>query len=112
MSSDRQSGGFDAEREAGYEAVLKAIVLKVLEGLPCEAFLFGSRPRGEARRSSDFDIGIRGLSPEAFSRARRIIEEEVEEGPIPHEVDVVDFDRASEPFKSAALAGGIVWKSA
>ncbi len=103
--------GFDELREASYEAELKRIVLGATQGLSCEVFLFGSRARGEARRSSDFDIGIRGLSPEIFTRVRRSIEDAVEESCIPHEVDVVDFDRAGEPFLSVALRWRVVWKS-
>jgi hypothetical protein len=35
----------------------------------------------------------------------------VEESNLPHEVDVVDFDSAFEPFRSAALKERMVWKS-
>jgi hypothetical protein len=57
-------------------------------------------------------VGIRGLSAAAFSDVRRRITDAVEEGNIPHEVDVVDFSRASESFRSIALKDRIVWKNA
>jgi predicted nucleotidyltransferase len=111
MTHAPRTDSFDEKREAGYEAELRKTVLEACTGLSCEVFLFGSRARGTARRASDFDVGILGLSPEEFARVKRIIEDRVEEGPIPHEVDVVDFERATEPFRTPALEGRVVWKN-
>ena len=102
----------DHEREKEFEVSLPEIVLAICSEYECEIFIFGSRARGDIKRSSDFDLGIRGLSAAAFSDVRRRIVEEVEEGNIPHEVDVVDFDRASEPFRSMAFEDRSVWKKA
>jgi predicted nucleotidyltransferase len=102
---------FDEEREAGFERELREIALSAASGLACEIFLFGSRAQKKARRASDFDIGIRGLSVREFGAVKERIEEAVEESHIPHGVDVVDFDRALEPFKSAAAKERVVWKS-
>ncbi|MFZ4616001.1 MAG: nucleotidyltransferase family protein [Rectinemataceae bacterium] len=71
---------------------------------------FGSRAKGLARRSSDFDIGIRGLERDDFIRFKRRIEEWVEYSPIPHSVDIVNFDFAPEPLRSLGLRDRIVWK--
>lgn len=101
----------DSAREAEFERVLRALVLEAVAKLPCEVFLFGSRARGETRRASDFDIGIRGLSKDSFETIRRHIEDAVEDGPILHEVDIVDFDSATEPFRTAALEDRVVWKN-
>jgi predicted nucleotidyltransferase len=79
--------------------------------MACEIFLFGSRAQKRTRRSSDFDIGIRGLSAKEFDALKSSIVEAVEESHIPHEVDVVDFDRALEPFRSVAQRERVVWKS-
>jgi predicted nucleotidyltransferase len=103
--------GVDYARESGYEALLRELVLSAVACMPCEVFLFGSRARGAHGRASDFDIGIRGLSEREFESVKRRIEDEVEEGPIPHDIDIVDFDRVSEPFRSAALKDRIIWKS-
>ena len=51
-----------------------------------------------ARRTSDFDIGIRGLHAKEFMAVKAWIVDAVEECHIPHEVDVVDFDSAPEPL--------------
>jgi predicted nucleotidyltransferase len=101
----------DEEREAEFERRLREIALSAASELDCEIFLFGSRAQKRTRRSSDFDIGIRGLSERDFRNLKEQIEEAVEESSIPHEVDVVDFDRANEPFKSIAMKERVVWKS-
>jgi len=102
----------DAEREALFERQLRDIVLSIVGERPCTVFLFGSRAQAMTRRSSDFDIGIQGLVPDEFERQRRLIVAAVEESHIPHDVDVVDFDRVSEPFLSEARKEIQVWKSA
>ena len=101
----------DLSKEADFEGQVRALVLRTVSDSACEVFLFGSRARGETRRDSDLDIGIRGLSADAFARVKRLVEDSVEEGNIPHEVDIVDFDRAREPFRSIALKDRIIWKS-
>jgi predicted nucleotidyltransferase len=111
MSAERDPT-IDPERDAFYEGQLRELILDKTSGLSCEVFLFGSRAKGKARRASDFDIGIRGLSEKSFESVRRSITDSVEEGNIPHDVDIVDFDRATEPFRSVALKGRIIWKNA
>ena len=101
----------DLERESDFELRLRGIVLDAVADARCEVFLFGSRARGETRRASDFDIGIRGLSAEGFRRVKRLVEDAVEDGNIPHEVDVVDFDNATEPFRGLALKDRVIWKN-
>ena len=102
----------DRLREAEFEAMLRNYVLEECADLRCEIFLFGSRARGAIRRSSDFDIGIRGLSPEQFRRVSRRVEDWVEESRIPHRVDLVDFDRAEASFQAIATKETQIWKSA
>jgi predicted nucleotidyltransferase len=102
----------DHAREKEFEVRLREIVLSICSAYPCEVFLFGSRARGDTKRSSDFDVGIRGLPATVFSELRRKIEDAVEEGNIPHDVDIVDFNRVLEPFSSIALKDRIVWKNA
>jgi len=103
--------GIDEAKEADFELQLRALVLSAAADLACEIFLFGSRAQKRTRRSSDFDIGVQGLSAREFRVLKERIEESVEESSIPHEVDVVDFDRAPEPFRSVALKERKVWKS-
>jgi len=101
----------DEAREAGFERQLRDLVLAAASDMACEIFLFGSRAQKRTRRSSDFDIGIKGLSAREFNALKERIVESVEESHIPHDVDVVDFDRASEPFWSVAQKEREVWKS-
>lgn len=101
----------DEKREAEFERRLRDIVLGAASGMACEIFLFGSRAQKRTRRSSDFDIGIRGLSEREFRVLKERVVQAVEESSIPHEVDVVDFDRALEPFRSVAQRERVVWKS-
>ena len=111
MDEGRSRTYVDPAREAEYERRVRELILSETSGSRCEVFLFGSRARGQARRTSDFDIGIRGLTKTAFETLKRRIEDAVEDGPIPHEVDLVDFDSATEPFSSVALKDRIVWKN-
>lgn len=104
-------GDVDLERETSYERTVQKIVLDAVGAFDCEVFLFGSRARGEVRRSSDFDIGIRGLEAKAFREVKRRIDDAMEAGNVPHDVDVVDFDRAEESFRAVALKDTVQWKS-
>ena len=65
------------------------------------AFLFGSRVTGENRPHSDYDLGIEGpwaLSPREWGE----LHDALEEAPIIHAVDVVDFAAANHEFKERA----------
>ena len=65
------------------------------------AFLFGSRATGENRPHSDYDLGIEGprpLSPREWGE----LHDALEEAPILHAVDVVDFAAANDAFKERA----------
>lgn len=102
---------FDPVREQHYEALLQKKVLELCEAYSCKVYLFGSRARGEGRRSSDFDIGIEGLDEKSFYRIKGDIEDWVEESPIPHTVDVVNFSQCEETFLQNARKGAKVWKT-
>ncbi len=101
----------DAEREAAFLEEVKRIALEAAAGMNCELFLFGSRAAGNIRRSSDFDIGVRGLSVTEFDILKRRIVDTVEESAVLHSADVVDFDRADGRFIEIAERTKVVWKS-
>jgi len=103
---------FDEARESVFEAELRSMVLAIARGFSCQIFLFGSRARKESRRTSDFDIGVTGLSAKQFGSLKGLIEEAVEESRIPHRVDVVDFDRVDAAFRDLAERDKVEWKSA
>ena len=56
----------------------KRIVMGKLRGIAAQAYLFGSRARGDARRRSDIDIGILldpAESPEILAEIRDALAE-------------------------------------
>lgn len=55
--------------------------------------VFGSRATGEARRASDIDLAVRApsMSPGEWARLRL----DLEDAPIPYEVDVVNVDEVA-----------------
>jgi predicted nucleotidyltransferase len=101
----------DKVREKEYTRKLKQEVLRRSESFVCSIFLFGSRVSGELKRSSDFDIGVRGLSEREFSRLKRLLEGIEDDLNLPHSVDIVDFERVDESFAARIDREGVdVWK--
>jgi len=73
--------------------------------------LFGSRARGQARRRSDFDLGVRlraRAGVDALNRFRAAVEDG---GRIISKVDIVDLLTASPALAAADAAEGIVWQN-
>ena len=71
-------------------------------------FLFGSRARGDARRTSDIDVAVlpeAPLIPGTLARLR----EALEESDIPYRVEITDLSTVSEAFRRKVLAEGIPW---
>ena len=89
---------------------MRELVLRETSNLDCTILLFGSRARGEHRRSSDIDIAFSGLSEQAFTRVRDHLLAEIEESIIPHHVDLVNMDTAPGDFRNVAMKEVIVWK--
>ena len=96
--------------ERNYLNQMRDLVLRVTSNLDCTIFLFGSRARGEHRRSSDIDIAFSGLSEPVFTKVRDDLLSELEESVIPHHVDLVNIDTASSDFRDIAMGKVIVWK--
>ncbi len=108
----RPESPVDAQKEAAYLETVRTMVLNLLEPYHCQAFLFGSRVHGPLKRSSDFDIGLRGLPPDQFNKLKGILLEAMDESPVPHSIDVVNFDTVSPEFSRQALKDIVVWKTA
>ncbi len=85
------------------EKEIKNIIFKFLDSKDYEVFIFGSRASKEAKKFSDYDIGIIGkeIIP---SHKKAMIEEDLEESNIPYRVDIVDFSLVSPEFKCIALS--------
>ena len=96
--------------ERNYLDQMRDLALQVTSNLDCTIFLFGSRARGEHRRSSDIDIGFSGLSESLFTKVRDHLLAELEESVIPHRVDLVNIDSVSSDFRDVAMERVIVWK--
>jgi predicted nucleotidyltransferase len=64
--------------------------------------LFGSRARGDARRNSDFDIGVVGENPLPLSIFFEM-EDQLKALPTLYKIDWVDLNKASHRLKEQAL---------
>ena len=60
-----------------------------------ELFLFGSRARGDAKRTSDWDIWVRGPWPMSCEMNRSLRSQIYD---LPWNIDLVDFAYVSEEF--------------
>lgn len=88
-------------------AEVRRIVLSHIGGR-ARVFLYGSRARGTATRTSDIDVGIvpdQPLPPGLLSDMR----EALEESTIPYPVEVVDLSRTDSQFRDRVLKDAIEW---
>ncbi len=88
--------------------VVRRIVLSGLRGHPARVFLFGSRARGDARRTSDIDVAILPEGPIPDGLLARI-RDELEESLVPFAVDLVDLRDAPTGLRERALQEGTEW---
>lgn len=95
MSKDALQAVRDAERMA------LDIVRAHLPDRAYRVFLFGSRAGGTAHERSDIDIGIEGPRAVPHETLAAIVET-IDEMPTLYSVDVVDFARVPETFRSVA----------
>ncbi len=101
----------DKVREQEYQQKLKQEVLRRTETIDCTIFLFGSRVTGNIKRSSDFDIGVSGLSEREFSRLKQQLEGIEDDLNLPHSVDIVNFEAADKFFAARIDREGVeLWK--
>jgi len=88
---------------------LKYSVLDSLKNEDARIYFFGSRARGEGRKSSDVDLAVdSGGRDISFTLA--LLRERLEESSCPYRVDVVDMNRAGEPLRRRIKKEGILWK--
>lgn len=104
MSADQAR----ARREKRWLDTVRRLTLRAVADLPVDVYLFGSRARGDACRTSDIDIAIdpRGDVP------RRVISdlrEALEECHVPVRIDVIDLRDARADFRARVLGEGIRW---
>ena len=91
------------------EAAIQQVIAKHVDLDESFVFLFGSRAGvGGGRLSSDYDVGLyQGRAIPLVTIAK--IKDELEERPIPVDVDIVDFSTVPEEFKKLALTTVKVW---
>jgi uncharacterized protein len=90
-------------------AELRRIILDALGTREAEVWLFGSCARGDVRQHSDIDIAIlpRDTLPDGFFAT---LAAEIEEGPIPYDVDLVDLRRADPALVEEVRREGVKWR--
>ncbi len=96
------------EEEARWLEAIRAIVFRELAGVSARVWLFGSRARGTARRTSDIDIAVDGPIPIGLLSHVR---EALEESNVPVRVDVIDLRDADAGFRARVLEEGVLWSS-
>jgi predicted nucleotidyltransferase len=90
------------------ESIIKRVISKNINPDNVFVFLFGSRASGGARVSSDYDIGLYQGEKIPLSVVARI-KDQLDDYPIPMDVDVVDFALATDEFKNLALRDIKIW---
>ena len=85
------------------EKEIKKNISRFLNPKEYQVFIFGSRVTGQAKKYSDYDVGIFGKKP-VPGHILVMIEEALEESDLPYKVDVVDFSLVSSSFRKVALS--------
>jgi predicted nucleotidyltransferase len=93
-----------------YIELIKKIILKKLDKSEnVKIIFFGSRASGQnITQGSDVDVAIEGDFRETDFIA---LKEELEEAPIPYEVDLINLNVAEDNFKEKIYKEGIFWKN-
>src|SRR5689334_22239655 len=100
--------GMNAVRERAIRE-LRRMVLDALGDRQAEIWLFGSCARGDVRQHSDIDIAIlpRDPLPAGFFAE---LAADIEDSPIPYDVDLVDLRRADPALAEEVRREGIKWR--
>ncbi len=93
-----------------YTNCIKNIIFNNIKNRDVEVILYGSRARGNAYRTSDFDIALMSEKKIQISLIRKI-KEELEESTIPYKVDIVDVNTVDAALKTKIKKDGVIWKN-
>lgn len=88
---------------------LRRMVLDALGDRAAEVWLFGSCARGEVMQHSDIDIAVLAHDPlpDGFFAE---FAADIEESPIPYDVDLVDLRRADSALAEEVRREGVKWR--
>jgi predicted nucleotidyltransferase len=88
---------------------LRRMVLEALGDHDAGVWLFGSCARGDVRQHSDIDIAVlpRDGLPSGFFAE---LAADIEESPIPYDVDLVDLRRADPALVDEVRREGVKWR--
>jgi len=88
---------------------LRRMIGDALGECAAEVWLFGSCARGDVRQHSDIDVAIlpRDDLPSGFFAE---LAADIEESPIPYDVDLVDLRRADPALVDEVRREGVKWR--
>lgn len=89
-------------------AEVRRLIFRRLRNLNVEVFLFGSRVKGRASRSSDIDIAVLPAVPLPEGLLAEI-RDDLEESRVPYRVELVDLSVADEAFRDRVRREGMRW---
>jgi predicted nucleotidyltransferase len=89
------------------DKILAEVAGIVKRHLPhARVFLFGSRARGDARETSDFDIAVDAGSKISLGMIARI-KDEIDELRTLKSIDIIDLNRVNPAFKTIIRESGV-----
>ena len=87
---------------------IRQLVIERLRPFGVRIFLYGSRARGSARRSSDVDVAVLAEPPLPVGILSRL-RDELEESSIRLPVEIMDLAQANPALRERVMREGIVW---
>jgi uncharacterized protein len=108
MDSSNLETGINPTRKRAIDE-LRHMVLDALGAHEATIWLFGSCARGDVRQHSDIDIAILPCDdlPSGFFAE---LAADIEESPIPYDVDLVDLRRADPALVDEVRREGVKWR--
>lgn len=89
-------------------ALIVRLVLPLAQRYQAALRLFGSRARGDARRTSDIDLALCAPVPLPADELAAL-REVLDNANVPFRIDLVDYARAAPVLRQAIDREGIAW---
>jgi predicted nucleotidyltransferase len=81
------------------QEIRKVLSVHLPEG--CEAYVFGSRVTGRAKKYSDVDIAVKSGEQRINSKVLAKLENAFEFSDLPYKVDIIDLNGIKDSFRDA-----------